>query len=390
VVYEGARVVDRAGAAPLRAARLRVAAEAIGGTSPAVKVVAATVGATSASKPVLVAAAHFQRSTGQQGLVVVTLSVADAYAARQGLVRVLLLSGAIALAAAILMGLGLGTWLCRPLSRLSVAARRMARGEYDQPVGGSYPGEVRELAVSLETMRLEVRRSEESLRTFVASAAHELRTPLTSIQGFSQALLDGTADTPEQRQRSEAAIYRESSRLRRLIDALLTLSRYDSREFSPTLTSVDVGAIVQEEAERLVQAGFAGPGRIKVVVAGETSLVTDAGLVRQIVGNLLRNAAQYGEGDPIEVSLRVENFELVLQVANGGPPLPADERGRIFERFFRGRVGRTTEGFGLGLSLVREMCEVLGGRIDLVGGGPKTVFRVALPLRPPAVLKTGE
>ena len=365
-------------------ARLRAAAHAIGGTSPAVKVVGAAAGATAAGKPVLVAAAPFQLSTSPHGLVVITLAVADAFAARQGLLRVLLLAGAIAVAAAILMGLGLGSWLSRPLRRLSVAARRMARGEYDQPVGGSYPGEVRELAVSLETMREEVKRSEESLRSFVASAAHELRTPLTSIQGFSQALLDGTADTSEQRQRSGAAIYRESARLRRLIDALLTLSRYDSREFHPTFATVDAGAIVNEEAERLVQAGMAAPGRVTVAVAGEARLVTDADLFRQIVGNLLRNAVQYGGEDPIEVSLGVEGSELVLQVANGGQPLPVDERARIFERFFRGRVGRGTEGFGLGLSLVREMCELLGGRIDLVGSGPMTVFRVALPLRPPA------
>jgi len=257
----------------------------------------------------------------------------------------------------------------------------MAKGEYDQPVGGSYPGEVGELALGLETMRQEVQRSEQSLRSFVASAAHELRTPLTSIQGFSQALLDGTAATEEEQQRSAAAIYRESSRLRRLVDALLTLSRYDSGEFHPTLTTTDVGAIVREEAERLVQAGLVAPGHIIVAVAGEASISTDANLVRQIVGNLLRNAVQYGGEDPIETSLVVDGAELVLHVASGGQPLPLDERARIFERFFRGREGRVTEGLGLGLPLVREMCDVLGGRIDLAGEGPKTVFRVSLPVR---------
>ena len=88
--------------------------------------------------------------------------------------------------------------MTRPLRRLVARRRRhRARSPYGQPVTGSYPGEVQELADSLETMRQEVQRSEESLRGFVSSAAHELRTPLTSIQGFSQALLDGTAGTPE-------------------------------------------------------------------------------------------------------------------------------------------------------------------------------------------------
>jgi signal transduction histidine kinase len=264
----------------------------------------------------------------------------------------------------------------------------MAQGVYDRPVSGSYPGEVEELAVSLEAMRREVQRSEDSLRGFVASAAHELRTPLTSIQGFSQALLDGTAATQEQQQRSAAAIYRESARLQRLVDALLILSRYDSREFTPSLSLTDVGGIVREEVERLEQAGLVERGRVEVTVVGDARAVTDPDVMRQIVGNLLRNAVQYGGEDRIEARVGVEGERLVLEVANGGRPLSADERARIFERFFRGRGARSTEGFGLGLPLVREMCEVLGGRVDLVGQGPATVFRVTIPLQPFAARRT--
>jgi signal transduction histidine kinase len=238
-------------------------------------------------------------------------------------------------------------------------------------------------------MRLEVQRSEDSLRGFVASAAHELRTPLTSIQGFSQALLDGTAATQDQQRRSAAAIYRESARLQRLVDALLTLSRYDSGEFHPSLSTTDVGTIVREEADRLVQAGLVEPSRIEVVVSGDPHALTDRDMVRQITGNLLRNAVQYGAEDRIEARLAVVGQDLVLDVMNRGPQLAADERARIFERFFRGREARHTEGFGLGLTLVREMCEVLGGRIELVGEGPETVFRVTLPVGPQAGHATG-
>ena len=80
---------------------------------------------------------------------------------------------------------------------------------------------------------------------------------MTSIQGFSQALLDGTAADPEQRQLAAAAISRESARLQRTLDALLTLSRYDSREFHPTMAPVAVDRLVREEVDRLVQAGLA-------------------------------------------------------------------------------------------------------------------------------------
>jgi signal transduction histidine kinase len=392
IVYEGATVAGKAGSIPARlgtVARLKVSAETIGGTAPGVAVVRPVIGATAPRNRVLVAVAPFQLSSSPHGLVVITLAVSDAFAARQGLLRVLFLSGAIAVAVAIVVGLGLGSWLSRPLRRLSLAAHRMAGGVYDRPVIGSYPGEVQELALSLETMRLEVQRSEDSLRGFVASAAHELRTPLTSIQGFSQALLDGTAATQDQQRRSAAAIYRESARLQRLVDALLTLSRYDSGEFHPSLSTTDVGTIVREEADRLVQAGLVEPARIEVVVSGDPHALTDRDMVRQITGNLLRNAVQYGAEDRIEARLAVVGQDLVLDVMNRGPQLAADERARIFERFFRGREARHTEGFGLGLTLVREMCEVLGGRIELVGEGPATVFRVTLPVGPQTGHATG-
>jgi len=249
-------------------------------------------------------------------------------------------------------------------------------------VTGTYPGEVQELANSLEVMRREVRRSEDSLRAFVGSAAHELRTPLTSIEGFSQALLDGTASSDEERRRSAAAIYRESTRLRRLVGALLTLSRYDSGEFHPNNTRVSVKALAEEEVDRQVQTGLAVPGRVGLDFSSDGWMITDADMLRQVIANLLENAVQYGGEDPIEIGGGESGSSMVLTVKNGGMPLTVDEKARLFDRFFRGREALGKEGFGLGLALVREICAVLGGRVELVGSGPATIFRVTLPLEP--------
>lgn len=381
-VFKDSELVAKVGTVPGKQEYLkRLLAEAteLGASGPASALIGSLTNASGRTAAVLLAAAPFGYADGARGYAVVTLARADAFAARTGVFRALLVSGAIAILLAVLAGLGVGAWMARPLRRLSAAARRMAAGSYEQPVTGPYPGEIQELASSMETMRREVVRSEESLRGFVAAAAHELRTPLTSIQGFSQALLDGTAATGEQQQRSAAAIYRESTRLQRLVEALLTLSRYDSHEFEPTMTVVAVDALVAEEVERLVQVGLAEPLRVAVQVDSDAHLLTDGDMLRQIVANLLRNAVQYGGDDPVTVRIWADDRELQLEVANGGEPLTADDRARIFARFYRGSSGRRTDGLGLGLALVREICGVLGGRVELVDGGPLTRFRVTLP-----------
>lgn len=340
---------------------------------------AADLPASGEATRLIVAAAPYQPDEGGQGLVVVSLPTSEAAAAGRDLLEVLAVSGVIALGLAILVGLALGAWLARPIQRLGQAARTMAGGSYAEPVTGSFTGELFDLAAAMESMRREVRRSEDSLRGFVASAAHELRTPLTSIEGFSQALLDGTAASAEERRRSAAAIFREAGRLRRLVDSLLTLSRYDSREFRPNLVSLDASSLVREEIDRLAEAGLSEPGRVVVRSQGDTKVRTDQDMLRQVLANLLKNAIQYGGDDPVEAEVREAPHDVQIVVRSGGPGLGLEERDRLFERFYRGQSHSRIEGFGLGLPLVREITEVLGGTVELEDGGPGTAFVVTLP-----------
>lgn len=383
VVFSGSMQVAGVGVLPAEGEALeslRVQAEELGGSGPASAIMRTVRGKPGREVAVIVAAAPIRLSDSTTGLAVVTLARSDAFGYRTGILRALLISGGIAVGLAIIAGLVLGVWMTRPLRRLSTAARGMAGGSYQEPVTGTYPGEMQELADDLELMRQEVRRSEDSLRGFVSSAAHELRTPLTSIQGFSQALLDGTAATDDQRSRSAAAIYRESTRLRRLVDTLLTLSRYDSHEFHPNLALISVESLVREEAERLLQADMVEPGRIVVRTAGDARAVTDGDMLRQVIANLLHNAVRHGDAGPVEVDLKAQDGRLLLEVANAGQPLSSEDKARLFSRFYRGQAGRQTEGFGLGLALVWEICYLLGGKVEMVEGGPQIRFRVTLPL----------
>ena len=386
-LFRGEQVAAKAGILPVRAQnleRLRSQAAEAAVRGPASGMATSVLGTNVRGVDLLYAAVPVTLNDGSQGLVVATLPRSDALAAGSGLTRVLLISAIIAVVVAVAVGWGLAAWLARPLRRLSAAAQGLAAGHFETPVTGSYPGEVQELANSLETTRAEVQRSQASLRGFVASAAHELRTPMTSIQGFSQALLDGTAADPEQQRSAAAAISRESARLQRTLDALLTLSRYDAREFHPNMGPVAIDRLVREEVDNLVQAGWTTPERVSVTSEPGVEATTDPDMLRQVVGNLLRNAVQYGGGDPVKVWVRAGNGEVTVDVVNGGEPLTAEERTRLFERFHRGRSARSVEGLGLGLALSREICEVLEGRIELVEEGPATHLRVSLPGNPPS------
>jgi signal transduction histidine kinase len=116
-----------------------------------------------------------------------------------------------------------------------------------------------------------------------------------------------------------------------------------------------------------------------VSFSGAIVLESDPDMFRQVVANLLKNAVQYGGDDPIEVSGTIDSGKVILQVKNGGTPISADERANIFDRFFRGRASRSTDGFGLGLALVKEACTVLGAQISLLDVPGRTVFQVTLP-----------
>ena len=111
-------------------------------------------------------------------------------------------------------------------------------------------------------------------------------------------------------------------------------------------------------------------------------ITTDSDMLRQVIANLLRNAVLYGGAAPVGARVWKQGRDLVLEVTNEGQPFTDEEKARLFARFYRGRSARQAEGFGLGLALVREICGLLGGRVELAEGGPLIRFMVTLPITP--------
>ncbi len=217
------------------------------------------------------------------------------------------------------------------------------------------------------------------MRRFVADASHELRTPVAALRAYAELYRRGADSRPEDLARLLARIESETERMGGLVDDLLLLTRLD--EGRPLKSeAVDVGAVATEAVEA---ARAVDPGReLALAVAGSVEVRGDRDRLRQVVDNLLANVrAHTPAGSPASVSVFVsEEGRAVVEVADSGPGISAEEAERVFERFYRADPSRSGPGSGLGLSLVSAIVRAHGGtasvRTPFSGGA---VFRVELP-----------
>lgn len=298
-------------------------------------------------------------------------------------------AGGIALAVSLLLAGLIAYSIARPLDRIARAAEGIAAGNYDQQLDITVPSEVGRLAGSFNTMARRVKAALESQRDLVANVSHELKTPLTSIQGFSLALLDGTAADDAARERAAAIIHEDAGRMRRLVDELLDLARLESGEVALIHRSLDVGQLLDDVRDRFAMQSERWGVVLEVeALPGLPPVQGDADRLSQVFGNLVDNALKHTRDTPAgRVTLVAESQDgrVVLSVMDNGPGIPVQDLPRIFERFYqvdksRVRV-RKEGGAGLGLAIAREIVQAHGGRIWVESvEGLGTRFNVELPV----------
>jgi two-component system, OmpR family, sensor kinase len=296
-----------------------------------------------------------------------------------GLVRPLLIIGIISLLLSLIVAVIFARSIYRPLNRVKEAAHKISLGDYDHKIPSEGPREIRELADSFNHMTGEVKRSQQQLRHFVADVSHELKSPLTSIQGFSQALLDGTASDEQTKNKAVIIINSESKRMRRQVDELLELSRMQSGQFKMVKEIVDVNEILSrcldifslQASEKDITLAFKRTGSL--LVSGDTDRL------EQLFSNLIDNAVKntYPGGAVNISSNKIEGFTEV-RITDNGPGIPQDQLPHVFERFYQVTGVRT--GVGLGLAIAKEITLAHGGKIEARSEpGEGAEFIVTLP-----------
>jgi signal transduction histidine kinase len=247
-----------------------------------------------------------------------------------------------------------------------------------------------ETEAHLEALR-ELDRMKDAL---LSDVSHELRTPLTLVAGAIDELRDREELSAEDRRSLWATAERSVERLRRQVDSLLTFGRISGGHVEATKVWTDVGARTREVCETFEAEIRRGGLDFDVDLPGTpVHAAIDPAMWETVLFNLLSNAFRFTFGGSITVHLAVEAAEVVLEVADTGVGIPADEIPRVFERFqrVRGGLARTEEGAGIGLALVGDIVRLHGGTIDVdsdVGRG--TRLRVRVPVgdpdeTPPAV-----
>ncbi len=229
----------------------------------------------------------------------------------------------------------------------------------------------------------ELRKLERIRRDFVANVSHEFRTPLTAIQGFTETLLAGAMDDPQNRLRFLGIILEHSRRLARLTEDLLKLSQMDADRLELEVRRVSVSVLVESCYETARHRAAEKELNLSLdLPPGIPDVSGDARRLQEVLQNLLDNANQYTlPGGKITLSVRRRAEEVIFTVSDTGIGIPQADQPRIFERFYRVDAARSREagGTGLGLAIARHLIEVHGGRIWVeseLGVGSKFHFSV--------------
>ena len=251
--------------------------------------------------------------------------------------------------------------LTAPLREMARAAAAMARGEHGQRVAVTGRDEVGRLAEAFNAMSAELEQTDRMRRELVANVSHELRTPLTALQATLENAIDGV----EQPDRETLELmHRQVRRLSRLVAQLLDLSRLESDGVLLDRRPFPATALLERvRAEALMHA----PEGVDIRIEGSDDLAIDGDQerVHQVLTNLLDNALRFSPS-PGAVTLvaRPEGSMVRLEVLDEGPGIPAEQRMRVFERFYRVDAARSNGGgAGLGLAIARWIVELHGGRI---------------------------
>jgi len=281
----------------------------------------------------------------------------------------------VVLGAALVATLLMVRGVIRPVRLAEAAARRLAAGIDPAPLPVTGPREIASLSTSFNDMAQRLSRAQEAEQSFLLSVSHELKTPLTAIQGYGETLTEGRADPKT----AGAVITKESGRLMRLVQDVLDLGRARKSTFAVREEPVDLAEVAREVGQRYAEQAREYGLDLEVEAADSAPVRADGDRTLQVVSNLVENALRC---TPAGGAVTILVVPSEVHVIDTGPGLVRDDLARAFERFYLyERCAKERQvGSGLGLSIVKELSEAMGGSVAVESRlGEGTTFVVSLP-----------
>lgn len=274
--------------------------------------------------------------------------------------------------------------IVRPITTLTEATKKIADGNYNIQLNVSRKDEIGNLARHFSMMAQSLEQLEAMRQEFVSNVSHEIQSPLASIQGFSQTLRTEPL-TGEEREQYLSIIENESRRLSSLSKQLLMLASLDKEEITLEQRELDVADQIKKVLW-MMEWNWRDKDLAIELDLPPTWITADAKLLHQVWINLLSNAIKFTKpGGAIAVSIDKDGPEgIEVQVRDSGVGIPGEDLPHIFDRFYKADKSRSREGkasgSGLGLSVVKKIVDLHGGRISVKSEpGAGTEFRVRLP-----------
>lgn len=280
--------------------------------------------------------------------------------------RWFLLAAGASITVSLLVTARLSHRLTDPIRRASAVTVRLAAGDRSARVasdGDPAGDETAELISSINAMADSLERADALERQFLLSVSHDLRTPLTSIKGYAEALADGAIDDAT---RAGEIIEREAGRLDRLVGDLLLLARLESTDFPLEMTIADPATTVAAVVDGLRQEADDRGLRIETARSeGPLAIAVDPDRLAQVTGNLVSNALRFASSTVV-VSVRDTGDTVALVVADDGPGIDDHDLPHVFERLYVAAATPAVKesGGGLGLAIVRDLTERMGGTVE--------------------------
>ncbi|GEQ23175.1 two-component sensor histidine kinase [Clostridium butyricum] len=294
--------------------------------------------------------------------------------------KIVIIAGVIAIFISVFVSYFISMSIAKPIKEITEISLEMSKGNFSKKAKVYSSDEIGKLTEAFNYMMVTLDKTmgdledeknkmiklEKMQRQFVANASHEIRTPLTSVRGYVEAILDGVVNDKEQERKHLGIILKETLRMHRLVNSLLDLSRIESRQIKINRKDLNISEVINSTVMKFKP--IIEDQELQLVVdipKGLPIVIGDEDLIDQVITNYITNAVRFtSAGGSITVKAEQNENEVYVHVIDTGIGISSEELTKVWGRFYKINESRqlSKEGAGLGLSLVKEIIELLGGR----------------------------